>query len=571
MKYLMLLLTMFFMISCTDKTVKKDEVQNGDKTKTVNTMSFGSSSFGSIEEMLPQNIEFYAKASSLTDMYKDFSINEKMIFGVENREVNEITQELGFNPFSLSDLQTVGIDVNKKIGLVTSNLRLGEYGSPSFSTLFYIPVTGGEKLINKIKELVKKDNEAVQINEADNIISFVVDGITIYMTLRNEYLLFAFDPKEDAKSLVSVTKDSSLKNNQKFIDLLSTVNKDEKIVVYGDLTKFLEKYAESMKQGAYGNEEKAIIDIFKDITHFVSTFDSASKDLMVKSTLLLKNDSKYLNMFKNLKLNKKNISSINETPLFLLTTAVNVKDAFDLFLSAVSEYDAQSINDGINMLKMMAGIDVNEFIANLAGNINVATFNGDKINEKTFNTILTFDVVDSAKLSLFVSTLTAKIPAEYLKTEKINDVTVYKLSQDGMNVYFALTGNTFIVSTEKYLFEKALSKGSITEKITDKDLISDLQAEKHLFYIDITQLKTVLKNVNFYMSENEFKMMDLFKSLLISSSIDGNKVGVNFSLKTNFTESFFVSLIKYFFNAEQKSRNNQYDDYKEAETGGAAE
>lgn len=570
MKYLMLLLTMFLVISCTDKTVKKDDVQDVNNKKTVNTMSFGSSSFGSIEEMLPQNVEFYAKASSLTDMYKDFSINEKMIFGVENKEVNEITQELGFNPFSLSDLQTVGIDVNKKIGLVTSNLRLGEYYVPYFSTLFYIPVTGGEKLINKIKELVKKDNEAVQINEADNIISFVVDGITIYMTLRNEYLLFAFDPKEDAKSLVSVTKDSSLKNNQKFIDLLSTVNKDEKIVVYGDLTKFLEKYAESMKQGAYGNEEKAIIDIFKDITHFVSTFDLASKDLMVKSTLLLKNDSKYLNMFKNLKLNKKNISSINETPLFLLTTAVNVKDAFDLFLSAVSEYDAQSINDGINMLKMMAGIDVNEFIANLAGNINVATFNGDKINEKTFNTILTFDVVDSAKLSLFVSTLTEKIPAEYLKTEKINDVTVYKLSQDGMNVYFALTGNTFIVSTEKYLFEKALSKGSITEKITDKDLISDLQAEKHLFYIDITQLKTVLKNVNFYMSENEFKMMDLFKSLLISSSIDGNKVGVNFSLKTNFTESFFVSLIKYFFNVEQKSRNNQYDDYKEAETGGAA-
>lgn len=566
MKYLMLLVTMFLVISCTDKTVKKDDVQDVNNKKTVNTMSFGSSSFGSIEEMLPQNIEFYAKASSLTDMYKDFSINEKMIFGVENKEVNEITQELGFNPFSLSDLQTVGIDVNKKIGLVTSNLRLGEYGSPYFSTLFYIPVTGGEKLINKIKELVKKDNEAVQINEADNIISFVVDGITIYLTLRNEYLLFAFDPKEDAKGLISVTKDSSLKNNQKFMDLLSTVNKDEKIVVYGDLTKFLEQNAEKMKQEAYGNEEKAIIDIFKDITHFVSTLDSASKDLTVKSTLLLKNDSKYLNMFKNLKLNKKNISSINETPLFLLTTAVNVKDAFDLFLSAVSEYDAQSINDGINMLKMMAGIDVNEFIANLAGNINVATFNGDKINEKTFNTILTFDVVDSAKLSLFVSTLTAKIPAEYLKTEKINDVNVYKLSQDGMNVYFALTGNTFIMSTEKYLFEKALSKGSITEKITDKDLISDLQAEKHLFYIDITQLKTVLKNVNFYMSESEFKMMDLFKSLLISSSIDGNKVGVNFSLKTNFTDSFFVSLMKYFF-----AQQSQYDDYKEAETGGAAE
>jgi len=558
------------MFSCTDKTVKKDDVQNGDKTNTINTKSFGSSSFGSVEEMLPQNVEFYAKASSLADIYKDFSINEKVIFGVENREVDQITQELGFNPFSLSDLQTLGIDVNKKIGFITSNLRLGEYGSPYFSTLLYIPVTGGEKLINKIKELVKKENESAQINEAENIVSFTLDGITIYLTLRNEYLLLAFDPKEDSKSLISVTKDSSLKNNQKFMDLLSSVNKDEKIVVYGDLTKFLEQNAEKMKQEAYGNEEKAIIDIFKDITHFASTFDSGSKDLVIKSNFLLKNDSKYLNMFKNLKLNKKNISSISETPLFLVTTAVNVKDAFDLFLKAVSEYDAQSINDGINMLKMMAGIDVNDFIANLAGNINIATFNGDKINEKTFNTILTFDVVDSAKLSLFVSTLTAKIPAEYLKTEKINDVNVYKLSQDGMNVYFALTGNTFIVSTEKYLFEKALSKGSITEKITDKDLISDLQADKHLFYVDVTQLKTVLKNINFYMSESEYKVMDLFKTLLISSSIDGNKVSVDFSLKTTFTESFFVSLVKFFSNSVQ-SGYNDYDNYKAVEESGAAQ
>jgi len=147
---------------------------------------------------------------------------------------------------------------------------------------------------------------------------------------------------------------------------------------------------------------------------------------------------------------------------------------------------------------------------------------------------------------------------EMVSKQTVGDVEAYVVMAPMLpvQVYIGVKDKTFIAAAGKPMFEKAL-KGDVssgfTAKIEDKELAEKFKGDGNTFYVNADEtMKAVL---NFEMFLQGFtggqgidqKIQDAvskFEYVLTSSKLEGNAIWIDLTIKTGFSEPFFIEVEK---------------------------
>ncbi|GMT49000.1 MAG: hypothetical protein IEMM0008_0539 [bacterium] len=98
-KVMVLVLSCLLIVSCSEDK----ETDKSDNRKTYKT--------GGIAKLLPENTALMFKISSVKRFYQALSITDDSFFGEPNTWADNVKTMVGFNPYSLKDLQGQGLDI----------------------------------------------------------------------------------------------------------------------------------------------------------------------------------------------------------------------------------------------------------------------------------------------------------------------------------------------------------------------------------------------------------------------------------------------------------------------------
>ncbi|MBF0258600.1 MAG: hypothetical protein HQK62_07150 [Desulfamplus sp.] len=137
---------------------------------------FSAAEIGEAMKILPESTDFVIKFSSAKEFYDYFSVTDKSFWGNPIEDIEQIKEDLGFNPFDLKELQSNGFDITKPLGVAVSDFKImnGD-DTPHMNIMILLPIKDEKKAVAKIKEFVENENPDAKFAKNGDIWSWYFD------------------------------------------------------------------------------------------------------------------------------------------------------------------------------------------------------------------------------------------------------------------------------------------------------------------------------------------------------------------------------------------------------------
>ncbi len=525
---------------------------------------------GGVVRILPDKTELVFKARSLDMIYTNFSIDGTSAFGFEMEDVDKTREELGFNPFRIEDLKKMGVDTTREIGLAIASLEmtLDPDQTPAGDFLLFIPVTDGEKVIEKIKEMIRKESSESEISEDQGIISVSFKGeddLSMGMMKKEDFVFIALTHKKSALDLLNSLEGNALSGSPSYKDVASEVDSTQSLFLYANMGKIVEKNKEAIanllksaeaEADALGNPISNIVELASGYTSIGISWDFEGPDLIMNDKRNFKKESNVARLFSSVDIDKDSVLGFKDNPVFLISGGVDWLEYYNQVMQSSDAEKAALIKGQLDALKESAGIDiVADLIENLDGSLNAGIFDGASVTMMNYNALLTLNVKDEKKAKDLIEKAISLMPEEkkgMIQKQRIDDVDTHVINAGFFQAYAGLNGKVFTLALGKPTYEKALSRdvsNGFISKIEDAQLSEALKSDGNCFYMDFSELLKIYNNFSPILAGHpnalnakQIEMFKNFKYFLLSNTMRETSDSNLYVFKTNFTQPFFISL-----------------------------
>ena len=550
-----------------------------------------------IAALIPENAEFMLKFSSLDDVFTNLLITSTSVYDRNIRNIDEICDSLGFNPFDLEELQQQGIDTDREIGLAffdVASEMVTDSSRPDMNVLFFIPVRDEQKIVEAFKAAAANDPAPVSFTQKKPFIKFDIPatGMTGYLAFKDSYLLLAMNLNDDAEPFIKIVLEgsTSLAASEEYQNIISKIGSDEEIILYKNsdnysLREYLplinvlpdtllsQPFAKAMNR--YYRYIKSILEnplglnnmnnVFESISASKTkgmAFDLESPDFVAK-TCASRDPLAF--PAKKIPYHNKDVAlGIENMPICLFLLGGDIATWYKKFMASELEEHAsheqrgklRELRNWIAYSERNFGIDVQEDIVdNLTGMLNFGVYNTQELSECV---LVTINVKDEELMQDVLEKMIMQAPHEIyslVRETYINDTKVYILKDSRWKICMAVYNNNFLITLGKSMIEKVMNTqvdSGFVRTIQDEMLIDKLTGEYSVGYVNLRpngkfSLEQAfgtlqrLKNARNLPSEY-WGIARSIEYILFSDNVEDTSLYEEWIIKTHFTKPFFIEL-----------------------------
>jgi len=303
--------------------------------------------------------------------------------------------------------------------------------------------------------------------------------------------------------------------------------------------------------------------------HRIAAFsiDFASSHLFLESYSLLKEDSKFLNLYRSVQPKRNIMLNIGEKPVLLFSVGLNLSNCYKIF-----PYKPENLILTREFLKenfeITSPVDIDlkkDIIDNITGNISLGIYDESSISISRLNLLLSLEIKDKKTSKKTITNLVEMILSGKKEPVKNGEIKVIKKFVGPFQLHAAIMGNHLIITSDKYMFEKAIKGASTKEfvkKLNDPDLAKELTGKANFIkYLDVSEATDIfLRFVRFFRA-SEIKNNETFgkkgeilkriKAVLYSNENKKTEIYNRWIVKTNFSKPFFIGLLNMIKDLQQ--------------------
>ncbi len=547
-----LLLIVVFTASCSKEQETQRSTKDAKKSEIV--------------LLLPKSADFLVKVKSLDTILTSIPVSGTNTSARFNQQQQEIQQTLQFDPFSLEDWREQGVDTTREIGVMGADtLWSTDQEEPDMNLLVFIPVSDGQKVLDKLKTSIQKESPDVSIvQEGDlTMIEDPRDGHRAYLALKESYLFLAtnLQAQQDAKTFLQAVLDgnTSLSSLKAYNTVTSHLSPHEEVFVYVNAKQGVERNLatfKSMAEMAGSPNSSKSFDYAADYENMGVTLDFDSGDFIMKSFAGLVPGSPSATLFEDVEFDKQVVLGVQESPVMLLSLAVNFAEYYRMFIKPFARDMQSELGVEPDTFKEEFGVELEQDILNnLAGNLNLGVYDGASISMFNYNTLLTLNVRDAKAMSATLDNIVEALHPQYkanVRKETVSGVEAYMINTGFLPVYLALHEKNLIASPGRAMFEKALNSdvsSGFVQNIDENPLSETLQGDTSVFYLNVAELLNIYHNFASLvegasggqgLKKQHLQSIRQLQYILASGRFEDNALFGEFIIKTDFNESFFI-------------------------------
>jgi len=552
--------------------------------------------FNYISSIVPENTEMLLVMKSVEDIFIQLPVTEKSFFGEKIKNVNRLQNELGFNPFSKKDLEKLGVDMKRQVGVVVSDLDLKDVNQPSMNVVIALPVTKDGNFLATLRSTFRRiSRNRGRFEYHGDVLRFLPGRTTknfkktFGVVKRNGYLFLGFNPNGDVAPYLQkiIDRKKTLAESTVYRDVVGKIDTGEEAFVYLDGRKFADIYtmilAQSGKNRGMNNQQrmamgmasgmmKNMISIMKDYRGIGMTLDYNRGDLVLKGISVLKEGSELLKMYQGITYDRKNVLGVSKRPVALAVIGVNMKEYINFMMKSLPPFLSMTVQGKMQKLKDSDGIDVQvELIDNLAGNINVGVYDGGTFSSENLNVVMTANVKDVKVMQGFIKKVFADAPKDKVKPLRIGRVQGRVISMKKQKIFFGMAGKNIVVALSESMFRASMRprmSRTFLYKV-DPEVAKVINKDGTTIYVDAEELLKAVKSFSRVSAKKQKgkqnadknavfeKVMKHFYYLCWNSWNRDNVFFTKAVLKTKFNKPFFrgvTDLIQEINILEKKNR-----------------
>jgi hypothetical protein len=544
-------------------------------SKGTETVSGGSSLIA--QKYAPENSVLMLSFSSLDKLYSTLSVTPDSFMGEPNPKSDrqEIIDKLGFDPADPAEFDRIGFDTKKEFGFVLSDLLIdgNELGKTSANFGFLVPVKKGADAYSFIKtKLNEIKDENTVIEENGNMLTIRTnDQPEFFGSIKSDgdYLVFNFAFNSQITAAVFFGSAKHLADSPNYKEVGKEINLASDITFYFDSQIFAARNENSLRDLSLnpvfgGNQAGQSFENIKFGRGSAFVTDLSSPDFNIKSVGFLSPGNPAAKIISSAKKDRSVILGIEKNPALIFSAVLNASEYMDFLMETFPPEAKMSFEEALNNYNAMLGVDIRkDFIDLMAGSINFGIYDGASINLMQYNTVLSFNIKDRAKMIATMDKIAPMANMQKMSPEGISGLLGDKKPTGNFDVYSINMGMAFIyvmaddenvsICTSKEISADIMDKKntSFAEK-TDKDLASKLKNDQIYLYIDFAETYAAAKTIyNFYTQMSGSPSVldakaDAFVKNLIHfyafGNLDGEKMTSELTLKTKFSKPFFIAL-----------------------------
>ncbi len=526
-----------------------------------------------IIDILPADVDLLITVPSIRSIFRNFSVKSSSVFGNPVDDLEEVIKTFGINPFNIWKLKSIGIDTGKKAGFFLSDIKFENKKKPEVNIILFIPVTDGNRLADHFIKKAEK-NKNIRIYSENDFTLFLnkKSKEKLYMFRKKNYIFFGGNPAGNSESYISslIKGKTSLNKSRLYKRISVKLTNSDTIFGYININEILKnnnKRIEGLIRRAYKKDSKSLkktMSLLRDYKGAGFTLDLENRNLLLNFVYYLKNKAKSMEFIKGIVYNKDNILAVEKNPLLLFTLGINFEKYYNYLMNTWSKQFVKAVKNSFVKTKKEYKIDVEkEIIKNLAGNINLALYEGKTLNMFNYNSLFTFTIKNRKVMDRVFKKIARKIPPQMFKREKVGAINAYVFTAGLAKIYAGIKNRIVIIASGRNIFKNALygnPKSGFLSKMKEESLVSMLKMKSSFFYLDIDELMYALKNfmnVSKKLGPEKIKMINKFHYLLASSRYKKNYIYANFKVKTEFNDPFFIGLKNFIGKVKQKSAGNK--------------
>ncbi len=524
-----------------------------------------------LSDLIPADTQVYLKIPSLSSLHQNLNVTENSVMGKTIPNISFLETGLGFNPLKLNDLQAQGIDVNKSLGLILSDISIHsvENKEPDFKAqvMLLLPVSDYEKFNGMMQETIQKLKPEFTIAQMDEITVIHPDKgkKSILFTQKNNYMIATVDPLgNDSTSLLNaiISDKSTLSENSNFQQVASKLDKENNIFVYADIQSIigkvfsnLVKLTDELPEAQKKQMEKGL-EFTKDYLGAGLSVDLESSDFCLESIMNLKPESKVLKIMGDVDYNKDLLLGIDKTPLMIIGIAFNFSEYLNLIIETLPPQNQEIFEETTKKFYSQMGLDLEkDIIANMSGSMNFGIFEAENISMTNTNAFISMGIRDETKAANMMNTLIENLPSKQqplIQKEEVIGIEAYVATAGFFRIFTGIKNNSLFMTFGQPMFETIVSgkpSSGFISKIQDKKLADILSGDYSYFYLNIDELMKAQKNlanVIGFLSKLGQKVTEIasqFEYLLSYSSFEDSSLYGEFIVKTRFDRPFLQGIM----------------------------
>lgn len=528
------------------------------------------------QKFAPENSMAFLRFSSIEKLFTTFNVKPESVMGesvAEDR--SEMIKKMGFDPMNISEYDKVGFDTKREFGFVLNYFKADSSAMDASQVHFgfLVPVKNKDNAYKYIKEAIEKNKEeGLVISESNGMISITsAEENNFLATIKadSEYMIFSFslNSQETADAFLNAPK--HLADSPNYKEISESVDLASDAAFYMNFKSFFTVNEQAMTNltmnPMFGQNELKSVEFLKSYRGFGITADLSKSDLIVNAVTFLDAGNPLNKLIENTKSDKSVILNFEKKPAVLLAIMINAGEYLNFYLNSAPEDIKNEFDSKIAETNQSLGIDIRkDLIDQLAGSINLGIYDGANVNMMQYNTVINFNVRNSAGfIALLEKTkattgMTLVEKSQYEQLFQIvpkNEITVYSIFMGMAAAYVVIENDNVSVITSKEYVSDLMNKDNpkFIEK-TDKTVADKLKNDQNYLYIDFAEAYLAGKNIyqlylGFSGAENQLDVKadnfaKNFDYLYAGGNYKGEKATAEFVVKTKFQKPFFVALME---------------------------
>ena len=520
-------------------------------------------------EMVPENTQMLLKFEDLENLYGQLAVSQDSVLGVsvEQKEIDRMNAALGFNLLELKEVRQAGFDTAQPFCLAISNLQVNAADSrqTDFDVLALLPVSDGETAMNTLRAALEKENVVVAEAEKNgqSYLKWRYPEAEGAMTVKDAYLYMAVNSDNDPQAFLDSAMESStsLADAQAFQEVAADTDFTRGLAAYFNIADMVEANAEQIRQAAAGGSDSAaetreMLQTLKQYSAGTMTAEFGSPDFTLDTIVSLVPDAEIKKVWSPDRINRDKILSISDPAALLLSFGVDMRQYYEMITDMIPPEQSASVADRMQKFEDNSGIDPEtELLDNLSGSMNLALYDGASITLMNYNALFTAGVNDANVMENVIEKFIQLLPPDkqaMISRREVGGTDAYVINAGVTQVYMGIDDNKFMVASAKPLYEKAIDgkkDQGFAAALADAQLKESITGKRNIFYLNIDEVVKTVNNFAMFLMESaggeqQFRQkLDAagkFEYILATSELENDLVKSMLTIKTRFTEPFFV-------------------------------
>jgi hypothetical protein len=521
--------------------------------------------------MLPENTQFFARFGSLEKLYEQFAVDQNSIMGIalKQKDISEIKNAMGFNPFNIQEARQAGFDTQKPFCMAVANTRVNpdDVQKIHYDFLGFLPVSDGDTALGTIRLNLASQN--ILFVEAQKngvpVIKWVNNEEKGCFALADNLLYTSINNGTDPELFMEavLAKKSSLINSENFQKVGARTDFSRDMSFYFDIADLAET-ARKQKITADAGKIPGDVDadqIFKNLRHYLSASMSADlgrPDLLINTAVALADGSEMKNIWNADFIDRQKALGITEPAVVLFSVGRDFKRYYQMIREMMTAEQESSLETGLDKIKAETGIDPKtDIIDNLSGSLNFGLYDGSSITMLNYNALLTAGIKNEKLMGQVIERIIKNLPPDrqaMVSRQEVGKVRAYVLNAGLAQVYVGIDDNRLVLTSGKPIFEKALTRKKekgFAANLADESLKASLLGSRNIFYLNVDEVVKTVNNFAMFLAEpaggpekfrQKLDAASKFEYVLFSSGLNGDIIDSEFTVKTRFEKPFFVQL-----------------------------